>query len=163
MTILIITVSEILKKLEDGIFSDSADSTIKIGKALVQELKPNTTIALYGNLGVGKTTLVKGIAEGLKIKKTITSPTFNLFSIYQGTWQLIHLDAYRINPKSPLENLMLDDFINSPYCMLIEWPQNVPTLINSNVIKLKLSIHDDVLKNKISPEKYNYIHKIQIY
>ena len=58
---------------------------------------------------------------------------------------------------------MLDDFINSPYCMLIEWPQNVPTLINSNVIKLKLSIHDDVLKNKISPEKYNYIHKIQIY
>ncbi len=154
---------EILKRLEDGIFTDSADSTIKIGKALALEIAPDTTIALYGDLGVGKTTLVKGIAKGLKIKKTITSPTFNLFSIYEGTWQLIHLDAYRLNKSFPLENLMLDDFINSPYCMLIEWPQNVPKLINSNVIKLKLSIHDDVLENKIGSQNSNYIHKIQTY
>jgi len=156
-------VIEILKRLEDGIFTDSADSTIKIGKALALEIAPDTTIALYGDLGVGKTTLVKGIAKGLKIKKTITSPTFNLFSIYEGTWQLIHLDAYRLNKSFPLENLMLDDFINSPYCMLIEWPQNVPKLINSNVIKLKLSIHDDVLENKIGSQNSNYIHKIQTY
>tara|TARA_X000000368_G_scaffold417246_1_gene413111 strand:- start:5264 stop:5755 length:492 start_codon:yes stop_codon:yes gene_type:complete len=163
LTILKITVIEILKRLEDGIFTDSADSTIKIGKALALEIAPDTTIALYGDLGVGKTTLVKGIAKGLKIKKTITSPTFNLFSIYEGTWQLIHLDAYRLNKSFPLENLMLDDFINSPYCMLIEWPQNVPKLINSNVIKLKLSIHDDVLENKIGSQNSNYIHKIQTY
>jgi len=103
-------------------------------------MSKDTTITLNGDLGVGKTTFTKGFARGLGITKTITSPTFNLFSIYNGSAQLVHLDAYRLSPESSAESLMLDDFLTSPYCLLIEWPQNVPSLIPPNALHLRLSI-----------------------
>jgi tRNA threonylcarbamoyladenosine biosynthesis protein TsaE len=132
--------SSLLEALNKGILTLSAEETIAIGEQLAKALAPDTSLALYGDLGVGKTTFVKGIAKGLNIEKPITSPTFNLFSIYKGEKQLVHLDAYRLSPEQSVESLMIDDFLKSPYLCVIEWPDNVPELIDANTLKLQLSI-----------------------
>lgn len=132
--------SSVLEALKKGILTSSAEETISIGEQLAKALAPDTSLALYGDLGVGKTTFVKGIAKGLNIKNSITSPTFNLFSIYNGEKQLLHLDAYRLSPEQSIENLMIDDFLKSPYLCVVEWPDNVPELIDANTLKLRLSI-----------------------
>ena len=132
--------SSVLEALKKGILTSSAEETISIGEQLAKALPPDTSLALYGDLGVGKTTFVKGIAKGLNIKNSITSPTFNLFSIYNGEKQLLHLDAYRLSPEQSIENLMIDDFLKSPYLCVVEWPDNVPELIDANTLKLRLSI-----------------------
>ena len=132
--------SSLLKELNKGIQTSSAEETIAIGEQLAKELPADASLALYGDLGVGKTTLVKGIAQGLGIIKNITSPTFNLFSIYQGEKQLVHLDAYRLSHEQSIENLMIEDFLRSPFLCVIEWPDNVPELIDKNTFKLDLSI-----------------------
>jgi tRNA threonylcarbamoyladenosine biosynthesis protein TsaE len=134
------TMSSLLETLKKGILTTNAEETISIGEQLAKELPIDTSLALYGDLGVGKTTLVKGIAKGLNIEKNITSPTFNLFSIYKGDKQLIHLDAYRLSPEQSIENLMIEDFLCSPFLCVIEWPDNVPELIDENTLKLQLSI-----------------------
>ncbi|MDA0848227.1 MAG: tRNA (adenosine(37)-N6)-threonylcarbamoyltransferase complex ATPase subunit type 1 TsaE [Verrucomicrobia bacterium] len=132
--------SSLLEALNKGILTSNAEETIAIGEALSKELPSDTSLALYGDLGVGKTTFVKGLAKGLNIAKNITSPTFNLFSIYKGDKQLIHLDAYRLSPEQSIETLMIEDFLCSPYLCVIEWPDNVPELLNENTLKLELSI-----------------------
>lgn len=132
--------SSVLEALKKGILTSSAEETISIGEQLAKALAPDTSLALYGDLGVGKTTFVKGIAKGLNIKNSITSPTFNLFSIYNGEKQLLHLDAYRLSPEQSIESLMIDDFLKSPYLCVVEWPDNVPELIDANTLKLRLSI-----------------------
>lgn len=141
--------SSLLEQLNKGILTSSAEETMAIGEALASVLSADTSLALYGDLGVGKTTFVKGIANGLNIKKNITSPTFNLFSIYEGTKQLIHLDAYRLSPKQSIENLMIDDFLQSPYLCVIEWPDNVPELIDAHTLKLKLTIQKNSTQHLI--------------
>lgn len=132
--------SSLLEALNKGILTSSAEETIAIGEQLAKALAPDTSLALYGDLGVGKTTFVKGIAKGLNIEKPITSPTFNLFSIYKGEKQLVHLDAYRLSPEQSVDSLMIDDFLKPPYLCVIEWPDNVPELIDANTLKLQLSI-----------------------
>ena len=141
--------SSLLTELNKCIQTSSAEETIAIGEQLAKELPADASLALYGDLGVGKTTLVKGIAKGLGITKNITSPTFNLFSIYQGEKQLLHLDAYRLSQEQSIENLMIEDFLRSPYLCIIEWPDNVPELIDKNTLKLELGIESDTKKHCI--------------
>ena len=133
----------ILEKLKNGIVTQCAEETESIGIALAKHLKNDTTLALHGNLGVGKTTFVKGLAKGLGIERTVTSPTFNLYTIYEGRLQLVHLDAYRLNPETELDSLMLDDFLMSPFCLVIEWPQNVDPSLVKGALHLELSILKD--------------------
>ena len=140
--------SSLLKELNKGIQTSSAEETMAIGEQLAKELPEDASLALYGDLGVGKTTLVKGIAQGLGITKNITSPTFNLFSIYQGEKQLVHLDAYRLSQEQSIENLMIEDFL-PPYLCVIEWPDNVPELIDKNTFKLELSIESKTIQHCI--------------
>ena len=141
--------SSLLTELNKSIQTSSAEETMAIGEQLAKELPADASLALYGDLGVGKTTLVKGIAKGLGITKNITSPTFNLFSIYQGEKQLVHLDAYRLNQEQSIENLMIEDFLCSPYLCVIEWPDNVPELIDKNTLKLELRIESKTTQHCI--------------
>ena len=148
--------SSLLTKLNKSIQTSSAEETMAIGEQLAKELPTDISLALYGDLGVGKTTLVKGIAKGLGITKNITSPTFNLFSIYQGEKQLVHLDAYRLSQEQSIENLMFEDFLHSPYLCVIEWPDNVPQLIDKNTLKLELSIESNTTQHCIKRIKKSH-------
>src|SRR5437588_4171663 len=102
----------------------SAEETTELGRQLAAELKPGSVVLLRGDLGAGKTTMVKGIAEGFKAAKAedVTSPTFTLIHEYRGPEvTLYHIDLYRIDTKRELDTLALDDLMDAKSILLIEW------------------------------------------
>jgi tRNA threonylcarbamoyladenosine biosynthesis protein TsaE len=104
--------------------SHSAEETTELGCRLAADLKPGSIVLLRGDLGAGKTTMVKGIAEGFQAAKAedVTSPTFTLIHEYRGpTVTLYHIDLYRIDTQRELDTLALDDLMTSQSILLIEW------------------------------------------
>jgi tRNA threonylcarbamoyladenosine biosynthesis protein TsaE len=104
--------------------TNSPEETIALGRELASQLTPPKLIVLSGDLGAGKTTLVKGIAEGFNAAShdDVTSPTFTLIHEYRGaSATLYHIDLYRIDTPRELETLGLDDLITDNSVLLIEW------------------------------------------
>jgi tRNA threonylcarbamoyladenosine biosynthesis protein TsaE len=102
----------------------SERETVGVGRQLVKALAPPKLVVLRGDLGAGKTTLVKGIAEafGLAGEDEITSPTFTLVHEYHGpALDLYHIDLYRIDTLRELETLGIDDLMGETSLLLIEW------------------------------------------
>jgi tRNA threonylcarbamoyladenosine biosynthesis protein TsaE len=102
----------------------SADETIALGRSLVELLAPPKLVLLRGDLGAGKTTLVKGIASGFHAasEEDVTSPTFTLIHEYRApAVNLFHLDLYRIDTARQLETLGIDDLISANSVLLVEW------------------------------------------
>ena len=102
----------------------SADETTTLGRKLAGELKPGSVVLLRGDLGAGKTTLVKGIAEAFHAAagEDVTSPTFTLIHEYRGPEvTLYHIDLYRIDTQRELDTLALDDLIGPNNILLMEW------------------------------------------
>ncbi|MFT3782118.1 MAG: tRNA (adenosine(37)-N6)-threonylcarbamoyltransferase complex ATPase subunit type 1 TsaE [Nibricoccus sp.] len=131
----------IFAELAGGITTRSAAETEEIGFRLAQELEPDRTLALHGNLGVGKTTFVKGLAKGFGVTDVVSSPTFNIFTLHRGGSRLlVHLDAYRLENDHQIESLMLDDFLTSPYCLAVEWPEKIASWLPADALHLDLAI-----------------------
>ena len=111
----------------------SADETISLGRELAAKLKDLRMVILHGDLGAGKTTLVKGIAEGLKAgsQDDVTSPTFTLIHEYRGPdVTLYHVDLYRIDTERELATLGLDElFASEGNLVVIEWGEKFPRLV----------------------------------
>jgi tRNA threonylcarbamoyladenosine biosynthesis protein TsaE len=106
----------------------SGADTIEVGRKLVKLLKPPQLLLLLGELGTGKTTLVKGIAQALDAAEPdeVTSPTFTLLHEYQGTREgkpikLYHIDIYRLESERQLETLGLDELLTDDALVLVEW------------------------------------------
>jgi tRNA threonylcarbamoyladenosine biosynthesis protein TsaE len=102
----------------------SAEETIELGRKLAGELRPGSIVLLRGELGAGKTTMVKGIAEGFQAAEAeaVTSPTFTLIHEYRGPHAtLYHIDLYRIDTQRELDTLALDDLTEPNTILLIEW------------------------------------------
>lgn len=130
-------------KLKQGITTESAEQTRSLAAELAAALPPDTTLALHGDMGVGKTTFVQGLAQGLGVHEHVTSPTFAIYSVYQGTEKkLIHLDAYRLEKEAQIESLLLDEFLVSPYVLAVEWPEKTGGWLPKNAWHLTLSIVD---------------------
>jgi tRNA threonylcarbamoyladenosine biosynthesis protein TsaE len=104
--------------------TNSPEETMEYGRRLASELKPGTIVLLRGDLGAGKTTMVKGIAEGFRAagREDVTSPTFTLVHEYRGQdVDLFHIDLYRIDTLRELDTLALDDLRSERSILLIEW------------------------------------------
>lgn len=102
----------------------SADQTIALGRELALSLTPPKLVVLRGDLGAGKTTLVKGIAQAFNAaeESSVTSPTFTLIHEYRGPSATIyHIDLYRIDTQRELDTLALDDLMTQDSILLIEW------------------------------------------
>ena len=102
----------------------SAEETVALGRKLAAKLKPPKLVVLSGGLGAGKTTLVKGIAEGFQAaaEEQVTSPTFTLVHEYRGPKaNVFHVDLYRVDTERELETLGLDDLFDERSVILIEW------------------------------------------
>jgi tRNA threonylcarbamoyladenosine biosynthesis protein TsaE len=120
--------------------------TKQIGKDLASKLNGGEVITLEGDLGAGKTTFVKGLAEGLGVKKEITSPTFTLMNVYELTANshklktLVHIDTYRLKNEQELLNIGVEDYLGTPETItVIEWPEKVAELLrNKNIIEIKI-------------------------
>jgi tRNA threonylcarbamoyladenosine biosynthesis protein TsaE len=102
----------------------SPEETIALGRELADMLAPPKLVLLRGDLGAGKTTLVKGIAQGFHAasEENVTSPTFTLVHEYRGpSATLYHIDLYRVDTPRELETLGLDDLMGENCVLLIEW------------------------------------------
>ncbi len=104
--------------------TNSAEETTALGRKLVEHLKPPKLVLLRGDLGAGKTTLIKGIAEGFDAaaQEDVTSPTFTLIHEYRGPKVVVyHIDLYRVDTPRELMTLGIDDLVDSDAVLLIEW------------------------------------------
>lgn len=133
----------ILEKLRAGVVTGSAEETRALAAEFAAALPPDSTLALHGNLGVGKTTFVQGLAHGLGITDAVTSPTFNIFTLHRGRTNLLHLDAYRLETGRQVEDLLLSDFMISPWCLAVEWPEKIADWLPPGTLHLDLGIAPD--------------------
>ena len=113
----------------------SGADTIEVGRKLAKLLKAPQLLILRGDLGTGKTTLVKGIAQALDAAEAdeVTSPTFTLIHEYEGTQQgkpvkLFHLDVYRLEGERQLESLGLDELLTPDALVLVEWGEKFKSI-----------------------------------
>jgi tRNA threonylcarbamoyladenosine biosynthesis protein TsaE len=107
----------------------SAEETIALGRELAPLLAPPKLVVLRGDLGAGKTTLVKGIAQGFQAasEEDVTSPTFTLVHEYRSPSAILyHIDLYRVDTPRELETLGLDDLLGENSVLLIEWGEKFP-------------------------------------
>ena len=119
----------------------SADETIALGRELAKALAPPRLVLLRGDLGAGKTTLVKGIAEGFHAatQQDVTSPTFTLVHEYRGPGvNVYHIDLYRVDTPRQLETLGLDDLIADNSVLLIEWGEKFPRFIRERDVEISI-------------------------
>ena len=133
----------IIEKLRQGVTTDSAAQTRALAAELAAGLPPDTTLALHGDMGVGKTTFVQGLAQGLGVTEPVTSPTFAIYLVHRGAkCSLIHLDAYRLESEKQIDALLLEEFLVSPWCLAVEWPEKIGAWLPKDAWHLSLSIVD---------------------
>ncbi len=133
--------TNICARLRAGLTTDSAEATRALAAELAGELPDDTTLALHGDLGVGKTTFVQGLARGLGVSDPVSSPTFAIYTVHPGRrMRLVHLDAYRLENESQVEDLLLDEFLFSPWVLAVEWPEKVARWLSADAWHLTLSI-----------------------
>jgi len=141
--------------------SPSPKDTESLGETLSKLLSPGDFLGLIGDLGAGKTALTKGIAKGLGIDDTITSPTFTIINEYHGSISLAHMDAYRIKNSEELQNIGFDDYLRD-YIVVMEWANLVEEemlpeevlwidfeILGNNLRRIKLVSHSEYFNKKL--------------
>jgi tRNA threonylcarbamoyladenosine biosynthesis protein TsaE len=123
------------------ITTHSAEETIAFGRTLTRLLKPPKLVLLRGDLGAGKTTLIKGIAGAFEaaLEEDVTSPTFTLVHEYRGPLaNLYHIDLYRVDTPRQLETLGLDDLVAEDSILLIEWGEKFARFVRDRDVEITL-------------------------
>lgn len=120
----------------------SQEETIEAGIEFAGELSGGEVIALTGDLGSGKTTFLKGLAEGLMVEDTITSPTFVLLKSYPGKIKrsninFVHIDAYRTDSIEDIKSVGIEDFLGrKDVIMAVEWAEKIKEILPKKIIKI---------------------------
>ena len=130
-----------VKGTQREVATHSAEETIAFGRTLASLLTPPGLVLLRGDLGAGKTTLVKGIAAAFEAaaEEDVTSPTFTLVHEYRGPHAILyHIDLYRIDTARELETLGLDDLRSDDSILLIEWGEKFPRLVRECDLEISL-------------------------
>ena len=107
------------------IITRSAEETIELGRKIGTILKPDEVVALTGQLGAGKTTLIQGIAEGLGVKDYVTSPSFIIINEYQGRFPFYHVDLYRLDEGAEVLDLGIEEYFDRGGVCVIEWAERL--------------------------------------
>lgn len=114
-------------------YSTYPEQTKSIAKQLAVTMTGGEIVLLHGELGAGKTTFVKGFAEGLGITEDITSPTFSLMNMYRASGRianLIHIDTYRLENEQQLIDIGAEDYLGDEHTVaVIEWPEKLTALL----------------------------------
>jgi len=124
--------------MKHELVSENALFTMSIGEKIAHHIPPGSTICFTGDLGAGKTTLIRGIAKGLNIQDVVQSPTFNIMKVYlKGDRPLIHIDAYRLADIN--QDIGLDEYIGyETGITVIEWPQYIEKLLPKNAVQIEI-------------------------
>ncbi|HOJ76931.1 MAG TPA: tRNA (adenosine(37)-N6)-threonylcarbamoyltransferase complex ATPase subunit type 1 TsaE [Bacillota bacterium] len=121
------------------IIVDSETAMIDLGKKLGANLLPGDLLFLFGDLGAGKTTLTKGIAQGLGIDEVVTSPTFQLKKTYIGEYTLNHLDLYRLRSLFELDIIEPDELIEEGIT-IVEWGKMLLDKLQTDYLEVKIEL-----------------------
>jgi len=135
------------------IITNNENETIHEGKKLGQKLKPGAVIALYGDLGAGKTAFTRGLAAGLGISTNVSSPTFTIVNEYPGDIPLFHFDMYRLENENELFDIGWDDYLDRNGVCAVEWSEKVPGAFSQDAIIVRIESLDEnsrriVIENK---------------
>ncbi len=127
--------------------TETPDQTIRLGLEIGKQLRPGSVVGLYGPLGAGKTTLVKGIARSLNIEEAVTSPSFTLIAEYDGSREgnpvtLFHIDLYRISHPQEIEDLGMEEILNGEGISVIEWAEKASEFLPESTIRVEIVIGD---------------------
>lgn len=132
---------ENIKQIE----SFSAEDTHALGKKLGENAKPGDVYTLLGDLGVGKTVLTQGIADGLGIKEAICSPTFTIVQVYdEGRMPFYHFDVYRIGDIEEMDEIGYEDYFYGDGLTMIEWANLIEEILPSK--RKEITIEKDLEK-----------------
>lgn len=120
------------------ILTHSETETIELGKQLAVSLQAGNTIALFGQLGSGKTCLTKGLGRGLGVTSYITSPTFTIMHRYRGRLPVYHFDLYRLSGVDELYDIGFEEYISGDGVCIVEWAEKCLPLLPAERIDISL-------------------------
>ncbi len=138
-------------EMKRALVTKSADESAALARRIGMDAVSGDIIALYGELGTGKTVFAKGIAQGMGIREEITSPTFTLLEVYEHTPPLYHFDLYRIEEMREFELLGFDELWYGDGVSVIEWADRAGDLIPEGALKVRL-FHIDGERRRIEIE-----------
>lgn len=117
-----------------GIISYSESETEQVGRSLGQSLAPPAVVALYGDMGAGKTAFVRGLCEALGVAGPVTSPTYSIVNEYEGAAaRVFHFDLYRLSGPDELFGIGWEDYLSRGGICIIEWSERAEALLNGAV------------------------------
>ncbi|MCL2627120.1 MAG: tRNA (adenosine(37)-N6)-threonylcarbamoyltransferase complex ATPase subunit type 1 TsaE [Oscillospiraceae bacterium] len=125
------------------IITKSELETVREGEKLGKTLKPGAVVALYGELGAGKTAFTRGLAQGLGINMSVSSPTFTIVNEYLGDTALFHFDMYRLEKEDELFDIGWDDYHDRGGVCVVEWSEKVPGAFPPDTITVRFNILGD--------------------
>ena len=126
--------------------SESVSMTEEYGRNLAKELTSGTVVAFFGGMGMGKTAMVRGIAEGLGLTAEVSSPTFALVHDYGGNPPLIHFDMYRITGWEDLYSTGFFDYLDAGSILVVEWSENIETALPADAIRIYIERENDSVR-----------------
>ena len=122
-----------------AVITNSAAETRELGTRLAGELKAGDVILLEGELGAGKSELARGIAKGLGVTETVTSPSFTILNVYEsGKIPLYHFDWYRLESAEELFELGMDEYLGGDGIALVEWPEICPEAVPEDYLRIRI-------------------------
>ena len=121
------------------IFTKGEAETEAAGAAFAETLPNGTVVALYGDLGAGKTAFVRGMARGMGIDARVSSPTFTIVNEYLGQRELYHFDMYRLGSSEELFDIGWEDYLNRGGVCAVEWSENVADAFEGDEITVRIS------------------------
>ena len=124
-----------------AVTTNSAEETQKFGSELAKSLNPGSIVALFGDLGSGKTQIAKGICNSLGVKQTVNSPTFIIVNEYNAlNSQIIyHFDLYRMKSLDEILEMGFRDYLDETSIVLVEWPEKIEDILPANAIKIHIA------------------------
>lgn len=132
------------------ILSPSCSETEALGKYISGFLYQGSFVGLKGELGAGKTALVRGICAGLKVRERVTSPTFVIINEYSGRLPVFHFDVYRLDNESLLEEMGYEEyFYEKKGVVIVEWADKIYSLLPSDYLMVELSFGRDENERKL--------------
>ena len=127
--------------------TNSASETRALGEQLASGLRPGDTVILEGELGAGKSELARGIARGLGVTETVTSPSFTILNVYEsGRIPLYHFDWYRLESAEELYELGMDEYLGGDGIAIVEWPERCPDAIPEDCLRIRISAEGENIR-----------------
>jgi tRNA threonylcarbamoyladenosine biosynthesis protein TsaE len=123
----------------------SEEELVGVAKSLLNDFSDKKIILFYGEMGVGKTTLIKVLCKQLGVEESTNSPTFSIVNEYLSTSQksIYHFDFYRIEKEEEVFDMGYEDYFYSGNFCFIEWPEKIPNLLPEEVVKVSIELDDD--------------------